>query len=102
MHLVQFLLPLCDGDDRPFGRDAFERVRRELTERFGGVTMYLRSPAAGAWKEDGGRVERDEVVIVEVMDDSLDRAWWGGYRKELEGRFRQDEILVRAMETERL
>jgi hypothetical protein len=102
MHLVQILLPLYDNGGSAFGREPFDRVRGELTDRFGGVTAYLRSPASGAWKEDGGRVERDEVVILEVMDDGLDRAWWGRYRADLESRFRQDEVMIRAMAAERL
>jgi hypothetical protein len=102
MHLVQFLLPLYDDDGRAFGRAPFDGVRAELTERFGGVTLYLRSPASGAWKDDGGEVERDEIVMVEVMDHSLDREWWAGYRLELEERFRQDEVVVRALAAQRL
>jgi hypothetical protein len=102
MHLVQILLPLRDNDDRPFPRAAFDRVNEELTDRFGGVTAYLRSPASGAWREEGGEVARDDVAIIEVMDDSLDRAWWTAYRHDLEHRFRQDEVLIRASEVERL
>ena len=102
MHLVQILLPLYDDEGRAFGRDALVRVREELTERFGGVTAYLRSPAEGAWREPGGEVDRDDVVILEVMADALDRAWWAEYREALEARFRQDEVVVRAMGMERL
>jgi hypothetical protein len=102
MYLIQILLPLYDNDEQPFGRPPFDRVRRELTERFGGVTMHMRAPASGAWKEDGGHVEHDDVVIVEVMEDEPDRAWWAGYRAELEARFRQDEVVIRALPGERL
>ena len=80
----------------------FETVRAELTARHGGVTAYLRSPASGVWKDEQGAVARDEVVMVEVVVDALDRAWWTGYRGELERRFRQEEILLRALECERL
>jgi hypothetical protein len=31
-----------------------------------------------------------------VMTESLDEAWWHSYREELERRFRQDEMIVRA------
>jgi hypothetical protein len=82
MHLVQLLLPLRDNQGEPFGRDELERVQAELTDRFGGATAYLRSPAAGAWLQ-GGRVDRDEVVMLEVMTDQLDRAWWNDYRRSL-------------------
>ena len=66
MHLVQILLPVYDNDGRAFGREAFAGVREELTGRFGGVTAHLRSPAEGAWRDPGGGVDRDDVVILEV------------------------------------
>ena len=102
MHLVQILLPLRDNDGKPFPRDWLDEVRQALTERFGGVTAHLRAPAAGAWKDEEGDVARDDVVIVEVMDDALDRGWWAEYRRALERRFRQEEIVIRATELERL
>jgi hypothetical protein len=36
------------------------------------------------------------------MTDELDRKWWAAYRKELELRLDQEEIVVRASEVERL
>ena len=53
-HLVQFFLPVLDNDRQQFPREAFAQVRTELTERFGGVTAYLRTPAVGAWEDDDG------------------------------------------------
>lgn len=102
LHLVQLLLPLADNDGRAFPRSAYDRVRYELTERYGGVTAYLRAPAEGLWKEDAGRVSRDDVVIYEVMTGELDRAWWAAYRLALQERFRQEELVVRASAIERL
>ena len=102
LHLVQVLLPIADNDGRPFPRSAHERVRYELAARYGGVTVFLRAPAEGLWKEDAGRVSRDDVVIYEVMTDGLDRAWWRAYRIALEERFRQEEVVVRASVIERL
>ena len=97
MHLVQFLLPVAtdsvDGPQVP----AFAQVRRELTERFGGVTAYVRSPAVGLWRDDEGDVAHDDVVIVEVVVETLDEAWWAGYRAQLQERFRQDVIHMRAL-----
>jgi hypothetical protein len=101
MYLVQLLLPLRDERGEAFPRDDLDRVQRELTDRFGGVTAYLRSPASGAWL-DQGRVDRDELVMVEVLVDQLDHAWWADYRAELEQRFRQEELMVRASPVERL
>jgi hypothetical protein len=95
-------LPLYDNEKHAFARSEFDRVHRELTEAFGGVTAYLRSPAEGAWKDSGGEITHDEVAIYEVMTDVLERDWWARYRAELARRFRQEELLVRASCVERL
>ena len=100
--LVQILLPLRDNDGRPFGDDGHGRTRRELLDRFGGVTAYQRAPAEGLWKSEDGEVARDEVVIFEVMVEDLERDWWRQYRQTLEARFRQDAIVIRAMPHETL
>ena len=102
MHLVQLLLPLYDNDRRPFPRAQFAAVRAELTERFGGVTAYIRAPAQGLWQDDDGDVERDDVAIHEVMVEELDRAWWAAYRERLRRAFGQEELVVRALPAERL
>jgi hypothetical protein len=102
MHLVQFFLPLRDNAGQPFPREHFSGVRRELTERFGGVTAYLRAPAQGLWEDEEGDLCRDEVLLFEVMDPALDAAWWRGYRNRLEQRFSQDTVLLRATESRQL
>jgi len=102
VHLVQLLLPLYDNAGRRMPQHYFAELRDELTERFGGVTAFLRSPAQGTWKEGTGEVDRDEVVMCEVMVEELDRAWWSSYRAHLETRFGQRELVVRAFPLERL
>jgi hypothetical protein len=102
MFLVQLLLPLYENTGQRIPPARFAQVRDELTEKFGGVTAFLRSPAHGTWKESGGAVELDEVVMCEVMVDGLDRDWWAQYRKRLETRFGQRELIVRAIALERL
>ena len=102
MFLVQMLLPLYDRAGQKFSHDRFSQVREELTHRYGGMTAYLRSPAEGTWREPGGSIDRDEMVMCEVMVDELDRAWWSAYRKELERRFEQEELIVRASALEKL
>jgi hypothetical protein len=98
MFLVQLLLPTKGGDGAAIDPAQFTTVRKALAERFGGVTAYVRSPAVGLWKRDDGAVDGDDVVMVEVEVDGLDRDWWRAYRGALERDFRQDTILVRAIE----
>lgn len=102
MHLVQLLLPLADNAGRPFGQAAFEAVKGELTQAFGGVTAHVQAPAEGAWMDEHGERADDRIVIFEVMTDALDRGWWADYRATLEARFRQDEVVVRTLHAERL
>jgi len=102
MFLVQMLLPLYDASGEKFPQEHFSEVREELTHRFGGMTAYLRSPADGTWREPGGGIDRDEMVMCEVMVEELDRAWWSTYRKQLERRFDQAELVIRASALEKL
>lgn len=102
MFLIQILLPLNDNSGTPFSHLQYERVRDELTELFGGVTAYLRSPAQGLWKERGTLAIQDDIVIYEVMTDNLDREWWRRYREKLTIDFRQDLLIMRVNEVQLL
>jgi hypothetical protein len=101
MYLVQLLLPIYDNNKRAFPRAYFDQVRHELTHRFGGITAFVRSPAVGLWKEDED-VTRDDVLMFEVMAEHLDDGWWKRYRQKLEKSFRQENIVVRALEVTKL
>ncbi|MBU5614992.1 hypothetical protein [Geomonas azotofigens] len=100
MHLIQILLPLYDNDGNQFTQDEFLKVRDELSERFGGITTYMRSPARGLWKETKETTVQDDIVIYEVMTKELDRAWWKQYRHQLTADFRQALLIVRASQVE--
>ena len=102
MHVVQLLVPVYDNAGARFPREHYDRLAQELTDRFGGLTAYVRAPATGLWQESDGATRRDDIVVYEVMVESLDSDWWAQYRRELEGRFAQDELVVRAQEVRRL
>jgi hypothetical protein len=68
MHLV---VPLRDNSGRPFAAEKYAEVRQILTERFGGLTAFPRSPAQGT-TTGGGETVRDEIVVFEVMTETLD------------------------------
>jgi hypothetical protein len=97
MYLVQILLPVYDNEGQAFDTREYVALRSELADRFGGVTAYTRAPARGVWKDDAGETTRDDIVIFEVMTEELDREWWTGFRKDLEKRFRQESVVVRAL-----
>ncbi len=97
MHLVQLLLPV-----KPNGDHHIARVREELVEQFEGVTAYVRAPARGAWVAPDGQEEHDDVIMIEVAVDQLDRGWWRQYRDTLAARFSEEEIHLRVIPVEML
>ena len=97
MFLIQILLPHSPSDV-PDNR--FARTRMELVNAFEGVTAFVRSPAVGLWTAPDGEVERDDVIMVEVVVDAFDREWWRAYERTLAARFRQKVIHIRALSVE--
>lgn len=94
MHLVQLLLPLYSNSGIPFEQKLFLEVRNELVERFGGITAYTRAPANGLWQESE-RIVRDDLVVYEIMAETLDEDWWRRYRVLLQDRFQQESLVIR-------
>ena len=97
MVLIQLLLPIDAGRG-----ELLAETRRELTERFSGLTAYVRSPARGSWTAPDGRTEQDDVVMVEVVTETFDRVWWRTYAARLATRFNQERMHVRAVPVELL
>jgi hypothetical protein len=73
----------------------FNEVRRELVERFGGITAYTRAPVDGLWQASEQLV-RNDLIIYEVMVESVEGDWWRDYRVRLENPFEQSSLVVRA------
>ena len=94
--LVQLLLPLHDGGGHPYPPASFIRVRQELSRLFGTITAYGRVPATDAWAPGLASQRGDDCVVYEVMAPRLEPGWWHAYRSELERRFPQQRIVVRA------
>ena len=97
MHLVQILLPVADNDGVRFPSSQFAALRQELTDGCDGGTVFARSPAQGFWEGEEG-TSKDDIVIVEVMCDTLDDDWWRTRRSALERELRQEVIVIRAQE----
>ena len=45
--------------------------------------------------ENGNERAEDEIVVYEVMVKRVDKLWWLTYKRDLETRFGQQEILIR-------
>lgn len=102
MHLVQILLPVYGNDGEELLKEAYERIRDDLVQRFGGLTAFTQAPAEGLWTPGGSQTHRDDIVLIEVMVDELDPAWWSTYRERLQAELKQQSVVVRALPMARL
>ncbi len=100
-HLVQILLPKAIGNGQPISKDWFDGFLQELTEKFGGVTSFLRASGQGLWQSGRGTKE-DSIAVVEIMVERLDNAFWRSLRERLERELAQKEIVIRAQEITQL
>ena len=100
-HLVQILLPKETGKGQPIDKEWFDGFLKELTDKFGGATSFLRAPGTGLWQSGGG-TEKDSIAVVEVMAEELDGLYWQSLRRMLERELYQEEIVIRAQEIRRL
>ncbi len=99
--LIQILLPLTDSQGEPWPSELHEQVKIKFTQEFGGMTAYVYSPAEGRWKDGGAQVEED-MVMYEVVTESLDTEWWAQYRTVLMSRFQQQDLMIRALPMQHL
>jgi hypothetical protein len=51
-HLVQILLPKETSSGKPVSKQWFALLK-ELTEKFGGATSFVRAPGEGLWQSGG-------------------------------------------------
>jgi hypothetical protein len=100
-YLIEILLPKETGKGELVSKEWFETFLKELTDRFGGATSFLRSQGRGLW-HDGRQTEHDTVVVIEIMTERLARDYWRSLRERLERELVQEEIVVRAQEIIRL
>jgi len=100
MTLIELFLPMYDSQGNGLEKN-LKAISDELTERFGGVTAFVQSPAEGSWLKDN-EVKKDEIAVYEIMVETLDKKWWRTYATTLEMNLKQKEILIRATQIERL
>lgn len=91
---MEVFLPLETGSGQTIDPEVIKGIINGLADCFGGATAFTRSPADALWKQ-GSSVEKDRIVIIEVMVREVDDAWWSDYRRRLEEEFEQDEVMIR-------
>ncbi|MCO6406535.1 hypothetical protein GTW10_24005, partial [Aurantimonas endophytica] len=40
-------------------------------------------------------IQKDRIIVIEIMVDEIEDAWWKDYRAQLEAVFEQEEVLIR-------
>ena len=100
--LIQVFIPLYDNQGILFPKKFFNTLQSELSDRYGGLTVYQQMPATGLWKEEGEPVMKDDLVIYEVMADEVDTTYWSTFKTIWKDKFRQEELLIRSMDIDLL
>jgi inorganic pyrophosphatase len=89
---VELMLPAEASNGKPFPPAYFSQLKTQLTEKFGGLTCYTRSPL-GYWK-DKGKIINQALVVYEILTRELDQSYWQKLKEKLEKKFHQQEILI--------
>ena len=97
---IEILLPVYDNEGIALPTIEFAWVREILANAFGGVTFFP-PPASRRIVEAGRRKsKRDQIVVIAVLVENMDRSWWERFRGDLERRFRQKVVVVTATTVE--
>ncbi|MEK6690069.1 MAG: hypothetical protein AABY78_02060 [Nitrospirota bacterium] len=95
MKVYDIYLPLRYNDDREIEPSKFDQTRKELIDRFGGLSVL---PSQGAtiegWWRFKEEIVRDEIRIFRVFTGSEDDDFWKKYKTILKDRFQQEEIFI--------
>ncbi len=95
-------MPVFDQDDKAFSAEIYAPIIKELTDIFGDITIYTRTPATGLWKEGIAQVVKDDIIEYEVMTEEVESLWWKDYKEQLRIKFNEDELIVRSTSIELL
>ena len=100
MKLIELFIPLYDNEGEKFSDEHFENLKSELTDAFGGVTIYKKT--SGYWKEPERPVKKDEILIYEIMAEQIKKAYWQALKRRLLILFRQKDLVFRYSDIEML
>lgn len=94
--VFELFIPLHDQKGKNFPEKYYATLQQLLLKKFGGVTVYHRTPVTGIWDGSASGVDKDKLIIFEVMAVTGDEAFWNKLKGDLEKQFQQAEILIRS------
>ncbi|WP_230145299.1 MULTISPECIES: inorganic diphosphatase [unclassified Pedobacter] len=92
--LIQLFLPFTD---LPSADTRLKTLEQLLIKKFGGLSIYAHQPVLGKW-QDQTRLEKDKMIVFEVMVALFDKEFWKAIKSKLEKQFHQKEILIRVFD----
>lgn len=95
LNKIEIFVPIFDNKGNRFSETIYRKIKKKLTEDFGGVTAYTQMPAEGIWKDTKYREIKDEIIIYEVMVSKIDKSYWKAYKQRLKEQFEQKELVIR-------
>jgi inorganic pyrophosphatase len=96
--LVQLFLPIEDKKGKPFAAKYYDKIKETLIKKFDGVSIYSNAPVNGRWADEQSNIEKDKLIVYEVMTDMIDLTYWESYKLVLEKQFKQDTIVIRCLD----
>jgi inorganic pyrophosphatase len=92
--LIEIFLPVKQDAQDGATPAYLQALQKRYTQKFGGVTIYDRSPATGLWQPEES-VCRDTIIIYEVITDHFDLSYWQEEKLHLQKDLEQSQILIR-------
>lgn len=92
--LIQLFLPLTNS---PSADKKLKALEQKLIKNFGGLSIYAQNPASGSWRKKG-QLEKDKMMVFEVMVPVFNEKFWKKLKTSLERQFGQKEILIRSLD----
>jgi len=90
---LELFLPASNNEGSSFPDSNYSELEKELTERFGGVTIYSRGAVEGKWKNETTSTS-EPMVVYEVLLAEFEETYWTTLKRRLEKKFSQKEIMV--------
>jgi hypothetical protein len=92
--LYELYLPLTYNNGRQIEAEKFDLTRRELVDRFDGLTSTPPGFPLQGWWRAAGTVVRDNIVIWTVLTQGDENGFFRNYKEVLKQRLDQKEILI--------
>lgn len=92
---VELFIPLINQQNNTSIHKKYNQLRIQLLSKFGGLTIYKRTPVEGLWNDENEKTVQDDIMIYEIMIQQVDLNYWKDLKRSLEKSLNQEEIIIR-------